>query len=562
MSEVRKNVQNNLRNVKSSEFFWDNMSMLGFKNESRALVMAVKEAIDNAIDSCEDIGVMPDIYLELEDVKEDVIKMVVEDNAGGIPPEEIENVFGRILYSSKFGSWKQSRGQQGIGISAVFLWSQKYNGNKTRITSKQPEDNKATAIEITAEQKGKNIKKHQEKEIEWDKEHGTKLEIPIYANWRSQRHLEEYLKGTSLSNPSAKITYVKNGDKKIFDRTSNKPQEPPEEIKPHPNSVDIGMLEELIKQTNTTKVKSFLQNEFCSMDKKGVQRVLKRSDIDPENPFILKKDDLERLSNEMRNLKARAPPKHSLSPLGEDLVELTLQSYNPEFIGTSTRNLITIGGHPTIVETGIAYGGDIPSGDEVEYYRVANRVPLVYDSSGCALKKSVTSVDWSRYELDESASGHPIGPAIMFVHVCSTEVPFGSEAKTFVADQQEIVDEIKLSLEECGREFSSFVKEKKKRAKQKKKVEKMIPIYKALNNKLDDVTSIESDKMIHSIGDSCNTVIIDDRKETDNVVINPTPQNRNVTIDGQKVKISPGESVEFDNEVDYHYHPVYTTEVY
>lgn len=550
----QENIENQLEDVDASSFFHSNMSMVGFSNPARALVMAVKEAVDNSLDAAEDQEVLPDVVLKLwdDEDRDDVIWLEIIDNASGIPEDEIESVFGEVLYSSRFGREEQSRGQQGIGISAATLWSQKHLGDPTLVRTKRPEDDEAFECEVVLEKKGEKTLLKNERQVDWDHEHGTLVRMPLRATWRSRRHLMEYLNGTALANPAARIEYHENGEhKKTWERTSEEIPDPPEEMKIHPEAADIGTIENLIEQTDATKMKTFLQREFSEISGKKARRLCRKADVDPDNPFILSKTEKERLADEMRNLRVKSPGDKALSPLGEDLIEKTLKSQNPEFIGTSSRNVIVIGGHPTIIETGIAYGGEIEQQGEVEYYRVANKVPLVYDSSSCAIRKGVHQVDWNRYELDQSAGGAPLGPAVVFVHVASTEVAFGNEAKTYVADHDEIVEEIKLSLQQCGRDFSRFVERQNRIQKQKTKVEKMTPIYSRMKERLEGVTGTEDWNHWDTIAQTCSTVVV-----TEDTVRNPTDSNRNIEVDGEDVTLAPGEEMEYDDEVDYQFHPV------
>ena len=541
-----------LQDVDSAEFFWDNFAALGFENASRALVMAVKEGVDNSLDACEDIDVLPEIEVELQDLEryDDAVQFTVSDNASGIPREEIQNVFGEILYSSRFGRWKQSRGQQGIGISAVFLWSQKWIGEPATIISKES-DSDARKIELEAEKKGEQINVITDQKINWDRDHGTEISLPIRANWLSRSHLQEYLQGTSLANPSAQITYTENDETTVYERTSQNPPQPPEEMRPHPHAADIGMLEQMLSRTSSRTVKRWLSEDFSCLGERSAKRICKRAGVDPDNPLLLEKSDLESLTAQMNKTRARAPGTDALSPLDEDLIEKTLGVYNPEFIGTSTRDVITVEGHPTIVETGVAYGGDIEPDGEIEYYRVANRVPLVYDASGCALRKAVDDVNWENYELSEQ-QGRPIGPAVVFIHICSTDIDFGNEAKTFVAQKPELQSELKLSLEECGRDFSRFLKQKRRRQEHRKKVEKITPIYEAISSKVSEVSN-QNPGYLDSLARSCNTVVVGD-----GVVRNPTDKNRTIKIGDEEVEIGAGEQIEIgDEEINYHYHPIH-----
>ena len=107
------------REISVSEFFSRNRHLLGFDNPRRALLTGVKEAVDNSLDACEEAGILPEIEVALEQLADDRYLMRVVDNGPGIVKGQIPNIFGKLLYGSKFHRLRMSRGQQGIGISAA-----------------------------------------------------------------------------------------------------------------------------------------------------------------------------------------------------------------------------------------------------------------------------------------------------------------------------------------------------------------------------------------------------------------------------------------------------------
>jgi len=123
------------REISIAEFFEKNKHMLGFDSGARGLVTAVKEAVDNALDATEEAGILPDIYVEITEVG-DYYRLIIEDNGPGITKEQVPKVFGKLLYGSRFHKREQSRGQQGIGISAAVLYSQLTSGKPAKITSR------------------------------------------------------------------------------------------------------------------------------------------------------------------------------------------------------------------------------------------------------------------------------------------------------------------------------------------------------------------------------------------------------------------------------------------
>ena len=124
------------REISVSEFFAKNRHLLGFDNQSKALLTTIKEAVDNSLDACEEAGILPEIVVEIHQLEEDRYRVVIEDNGPGIVRAQIPNIFGKLLYGSKFHSRRQSRGQQGIGISAAGLYGQMTCGKGPRIWSK------------------------------------------------------------------------------------------------------------------------------------------------------------------------------------------------------------------------------------------------------------------------------------------------------------------------------------------------------------------------------------------------------------------------------------------
>ena len=124
------------RDISVSEFFAKNRHLLGFDNPSKALLTTVKEGVDNALDACEEAGILPDVRVEIRQLDETRFKVAIEDNGPGIVRAQVPKVFGRLLYGSKFHRLRQSRGQQGIGISAAGMYGLLTTGKPVVITTR------------------------------------------------------------------------------------------------------------------------------------------------------------------------------------------------------------------------------------------------------------------------------------------------------------------------------------------------------------------------------------------------------------------------------------------
>lgn len=264
------------REISIAEFFEKNKQMLGFGSDARGLVTAIKEAVDNALDATEEIGVKPNLHVEIQD-KEDFYTVIVEDNGPGITKAEIPNVFGKLLYGSRFHKREQNRGQQGIGISAAVLHSQMTSGNPARITSRSKGEQQTQYYELTIDTDKNEPNIRAEKEVEWDKEHGTRIELDMSANMRARTQLHNYIKYTATVNPHARITFTEPSmdGVNVYERDAKAdlPEET-EEILPHPHGIEFGTLRQMLQQTDSYSVSGFLQNEFTRVGQTSADNVL------------------------------------------------------------------------------------------------------------------------------------------------------------------------------------------------------------------------------------------------------------------------------------------------
>ena len=141
------------RDISVSEFFAKNRHLLGFDNPRKALLTAVKEAVDNSLDACEEAGIVPEIWVHLETTAVNRYKIGVQDNGPGIVKKQIPLIFGKLLYGSKFHRLRMSRGQQGIGISAAGMYGMLTTGKPVKILSLTSEKKPSHYFEIQIDTK-------------------------------------------------------------------------------------------------------------------------------------------------------------------------------------------------------------------------------------------------------------------------------------------------------------------------------------------------------------------------------------------------------------------------
>lgn len=473
------------KEISVAEFFERNKQLLGFDTPTRALLTSVKEAVDNSLDACEDAGILPDIYVEIKNVGKNEYKIIAEDNGPGIVKKQIPNIFGKLLYGSRFHAIKQSRGQQGIGISAVVMYAQLTTGQPTIIKSKIGNDYPAYEFHLMLDTRKNKPDVIKNEVILWDeKEHGTRIEAIIYGRYvRTKQSVLEYLKMTSIVNPHASLTFIEpDGTVTRFERSTKRLPRHTTEIKPHPLGIELGTLLKMAKETKAYKVSSFLESEFSRVSFEKAKKICERAGIPPDKkPKDLTIDDGKMIIDVFKKVKLMAPPTDCLSPIGEILIKRGLKrGMDVDFIVTHTRPPSVYAGHPFQVEAGIVYGGTLPKDQPITILRFANRVPLLFQQGGCIITKAIESIDWRRYGLEQRGGhGIPTGPAAVLVHVASTKVPFTSESKEAIASVEEIENEIVLAIRECARKMLLHIKKRQKLKKLKEKeeiIKKLLPL--------------------------------------------------------------------------------------
>jgi DNA topoisomerase-6 subunit B len=471
------------REISISEFFTKNRHLLGFDNPQKALLTTVKEAVDNSLDACEEAGILPDIFVDIEQLSEDRFRVAIEDNGPGIVKAQVPKIFGKLLYGSKFHAMRQSRGQQGIGISAAGMYGQLTTGKPIIITSRPDARKPAHHFELVLDMRKNEPKILKDTLSDWQQPHGTRVELELQGTYRKgARSVDEYIAQTALANPHARISYkAPKSDLQIFQRSIEQLPPHPAEIKPHPYGVELGMLIKMLHETPIKHLKPALQNDFSRVSAKVADEICQQAQLSPEaRPRGLTPAQIEGLYRAIPQVKIMAPPTNCIAPIGEEQIMAGLQQqFQADFFTAITRPPAVYRGNPFQIEVGLAYGGSLPADGLINIMRFANRVPLLYQQSACATFKSIMSFDWRNYGVQQSRGALPSGPIIALVHIASVWVPFTSESKEAIASYPEILKEMRLALQEAARRLSAFIKRGHRIADESKKrsyIEKYIPI--------------------------------------------------------------------------------------
>jgi DNA topoisomerase-6 subunit B len=285
-----------------------------------------------------------------------------------------------------------------------------------------------------------------------------------------QKHFHRVGKGTSLS-------FL---DFAGFVRTANPQKMKPEDVERLVESIkkfkkfrhifgksSEGIIKDALKKTKSQKILEVMEKAFPDVERTIILRLLSSASlVRTKNPKKLRPDEIVRLVRMMKRFDSFLPPDAScLSPLGEDLLKTgILKELKPEFIAVSQRKPSTYAGHPFIIETAIAYGGEIPKKDDITVYRFANKIPLLYDEASDVSVRVIRGINWRRYKV---SSGMPLA---ILIHLCSTKVPYKTVGKEFIADRPEVKAEILNGIREVARRLQMFLAKREHVAKEKKRL--------------------------------------------------------------------------------------------
>ena len=522
-----RDISSKQKQIAVSEFFEKNKHFLGFDSLQRSLITAVKEAVDNSLYACEEARILPEINVEINRLKGDDIELISQDNGPGIPRDAIENVFGKFLLGSRFHAIRQTRGQQGIGITGVVMYSQLTTGAKTRVISKIKNDSSAVFVELGLDtRKNKAIKSKERREIWIDQNtgeevvHGLKIATIMKAKYqRGKQSVFQYLRMTSIVNPHATISLtVKDRDGEIIEearwiRTSERLPRVVEEIKPHPHGIQLGTSQRMLRESEEKRMTSFLRHNFSGVSMRAAKELLSSSEIEEvRNPKRISSEDAKKLVDAFQKIKLLPPPTDCLSPIDDLLIKKGLsKAIDSRFASTVTRLPTVSQGNPFQIEVGLVFGGDLSAEGPIEVLRFANRVPLMYQQGGCALTKAIESINWKQYGLDHpGGKGLPKGAAAVLIHLASTNVQFTSEAKEAVSDNEEVSAEIRKGLLEVGRGLKNHLKKNTQRKKAREKFELVNVILPEIAKKTSKILGREEPDLAPVITQIMNAVFCEE----------------------------------------------------
>lgn len=512
--ETAESMARRQREISVSEFFLKNRHLLGFDSPRKAMMTAVKEAVDNSLDACEEAGILPEIAVELMQVADNRFLVTVQDNGPGIVRAQVPKVFAKLLYGSKFHRLRMSRGQQGIGISAAGMYGQLTTGSATVILTKTKNSPQAHRVAVQIDTRANKPAVLKDEAEDWQPEfppenpeqgpvrypHGTQVGIEMTAQYvRGRLSVDEYIKQCAVANPHLRIHFkvrllkkdkggeavLEDSDWQTYSRAVDTLPRIPEAIRPHPHGVELGVLMQMLKDSRSRTLKGALQEDFSRVSSRVALEICEKAGLNPKaNPTRVAHQEIEALFTAIQEIKLMRPPTDCLAPIGEEQILAGLKKeYPADFYTAVTRAPEVYRGNPFQIEVGVALtrpgqGNELAADEPVRVMRFANRAPLLYMSGACAMTEAMEHVNWKAYGLQQSKGGLPLGPVVFFLHIASVWVPFTSESKEAVAHYPEILKELTFALQEVGRQLSVFLSRRRRQAESDRKrsyIEKYIP---------------------------------------------------------------------------------------
>jgi DNA topoisomerase VI subunit B len=469
----------------TAEYFAKNLQQVGFSSPLKAVLTTLKEAVDNSLDACESSGILPDLLVEVTKVgtgstkNTDLIKIVVEDNGPGIEADDLAKVYGEYLASSKFGRGQCSRGQQGIGISAATTWAQMTNARGVQVISKTKSMRKAVSAQVDVDIKSNTGVLKNKETIDWDRAHGTRVEFLLDGRiqMNGDGGLVTYIEGTVLVNPHMTITYkLQENDFVTVTRVSNEVPQLPEATLPHPHTFKLGEFITHATLFGKVSVAKFLKTGFSRISDQSIKDFVKNGlpKALVEKPLTsLNEEDFKKVFQAVQATELMAPSTKSVLTVGEEsLSKSILRLGEIDFFAVVTRKPTICDFKPVVVEVALARfkTRQTEADSPVQLLRFANRVPLQFDKSGCAITWAIESVNWKTYGLGQPKDSLPIGPYIFAVSVVSPFIKFKNASKETIDASEELVAEIRLALIQAGQKLSRHIKKEFKEADLERKL--------------------------------------------------------------------------------------------
>lgn len=563
-----------------SEFFVDNSALAGFTGE-RILYMSVRELIENSLDSCEINHILPVIHLRLKqlDPLNDLWTISCKDNGVGIPSEKVPVAVCSFLTSGKYVE-KQQRGLFGVGLKMIAAFSTKDTDHPLKVWSKSEEESEyyfdlrtdiGTNKPITLFKK--NVK-NDESQLEY--ETGFKVEAVLRAKLSpvTKNKIYDYISQTSIVNPYARITFETDDGKVTFKRRTEIMPNPSREVLPHPSDMDLKTLKKAILNfmNQKTSLQGILSNSFQKMSNDKAKEIISKAGLPVKPADKYDEHELIRVVNICKHTKFQSPNTDHLSPIGEKILTVGMTSEYSIILNKETANsgtqtqlsakilkpaltayssrICVVTNRPTIVECGIAYGGEIQS---FKLYRFANKIPLLYDEGSDVAREVISEVGINKmgiskkevkeqYSHVETKSDRTVEylPIHIFFHICSTKIPYKTAGKESIASEGDLKKYMKSCLSDLYRKVSAQIRRELKLKEDENKIRLYKHYIPFIVNAISESIKIDSKRLSNAFQNLAEKYVSGELTNITNQIFLNSDQNKNEEKI-KKTSVSKGE---------------------
>ena len=482
-----------------SEFFVDNSALAGFTGE-RILYMAVRELIENALDSCEVNHILPKVSLSLKihDPLNDMWMITCEDNGVGIPADKVPVAVCSFLTSGKYVE-RQQRGLFGVGLKMIAAFSTKDTDHPLKVWTRTIDEPDEFYFELRTDigtNKPIVLSRSANKEYSINSKSGFKIEAMLRARLSpiTKNKIYDYVSQTSVVNPYAVIIFTTDEGSVSFERRTSNMPDPSSEVLPHPSEMDLKTLKRAILNfTNQkTTIHGILCNSFQKMSSEKAKEILSRAEVELKVATKYDEHELIKIVNACRQTKFQSPNTDHLSPIGEHILtagmmeeysivsrkdntshsevsnsQISVKVLKPVLTAYSSKTCI-INNRATVVECGIAYGGNINS---FRLYRFANKIPLLYDEGSDVAREVVSEVEINKMGITKkdvreqffnpevkSDRAIELLPIHIFFHICSTKIPYKTAGKESIASEGSLKKYMRSCLTDLYKRVSAQIR--------------------------------------------------------------------------------------------------------
>jgi DNA topoisomerase-6 subunit B len=528
-----------------SEFFVDNSALAGFTTE-RILYMAVRELIENSLDSCETGHILPKISLSLKtfDLEKNLWTISCEDNGIGVPSDKVPVAVCSFLTSGKYVE-KQQRGLFGVGLKMIAAFSTKDTIHPIKVWSRSAEEDSEYYFELRTDisvNKPIQLVKRQlaDDERRIHGRSGFRVEAVLHAKLSPmtkatmKNRINDYISQTSVVNPYAILSYETDEGNVTFERRTEVMPQPAKEVLPHPADMDLQTLKKAIMNfmNQKTTLQGVLSSSFQKMSSEKAKDIITKAGLENKHADKYSEQEMIEIVNVCKQTSFQQANTDHLSPIGEEILtagmtsectivttkvessnsageqvqrpQISVKVLKPSLTSYSSRTCV-INNRPTIVECGIAYGGDIPS---FKLFRYANKIPLLYDEGSDVAREVVSEVEINKMGItkkeakEQFANGEvksdravELLPLHIFFHICSTKIPYKTAGKESIASEGDLKKYMKFCLSDLYRKVSAQIRKELRM----KEAQNRLNLYKhyipLIINAISESIKVDSEKL-------------------------------------------------------------------